>query len=108
MLPITTARFITATLLAAGSLAALAGPAQAYDRSTCNAQFGAGNVAAVDYVHADNGQAGEVDFGDGLHIGGAPTDNAVVCWSVNGKAAVVGRVYADASDGSAHVAAHIT
>jgi hypothetical protein len=95
-------------VLAAGSLAALASPAQAYDRSTCNAQFGAGNVASVDIVRQDNGQANEVDFGDGLHLGGEPLGNAVVCWSKNGKAAVVGRLYADASDGSARVSAQIT
>lgn len=89
------ARSLTAMVVAAGSVAALAGPAQAYDKGTCNDRFGAANVDEVDIVRLDTGQVGEVDFGDDLHLFGAPQGNAVVCWQHNGKVAVVGRLYAD-------------
>ena len=102
-----TARSLTAMIVAAGSVAALAGPAQAYDRNTCNEQLGVANVASVDTVRHDSGQAGEVDFGDGLHLGGAPQGDAVVCWAKSGRAVVVGRLYADPADGHAKVSAQI-
>jgi hypothetical protein len=100
-------RPLVALLVSAGAATALAGPAQAYDRSTCDQQIGASNVESVDTVRADHGQAGEVDFGDLLHLGGTPMGNAVVCWQKNGRVHVVGRLFADPSDGHAKVTAKI-
>src|SRR4051812_34643021 len=56
-------RSLTAMIVAAGSVAALAGQAQAYDGGTCNTLFGSANVASVDTVQIDSGTVGEVDFG---------------------------------------------
>lgn len=87
-----TTRSLAAAAVLAGSMTGLAAPAQAYDRGHCNWLFGAANVAGVDTVRVDGGA---VDFGDGFHLGGWPQDNAVVCWSVDGRVALAGRVYAD-------------
>jgi hypothetical protein len=85
-------RLVAAMAATVGSLALLAGPAQAYDRGNCDRAFGAANVVDVDYIRKDNGT---VDFGDILHLGGAPQGNAVVCWTAMGGVAVIGRVFAD-------------
>ena len=88
-------RSLAAIVVAGGSLVAVAGPAQAYDSGTCNGLFGAANVADVDPVLVDTGTVDMVDFGDGLHLWGAPQGTAVVCWHRDGRVAVKGRVYAD-------------
>lgn len=87
-------RVIVIAVAALSSLAA-AGPAAAYDSRTCDQKFGAGNVQDVDPIRMDTGSAGGIDLGDGLHWDGAPLGNAVVCWATLGRAAIVGRVYAD-------------
>ena len=86
-----TLRTLTTVVLATGSLASLAGPAQAYDASMCERALGAGNVYDVDLVRIDTRQ---VDFGDLPHTGtnGAPQGDAVICWAPDGRTvAVVGR-----------------
>src|SRR3712207_5680770 len=83
-----TLRALTTVVLAAGSLAALAGPAQAYDASTCEAKLFV-PVTDVDPFYM---WQGSVDFGDGWHLLGIPRGDAVVCWgggagdvSISGK-----------------------
>lgn len=88
-----------ATIAAATSaiLLAATGSAQAYDRDRCNTLFAEANVAKVEKFRAS---AGQVDFGDNPHMFGSPFGDAVVCWSVDGRVAVVGKVYADVKLGS--------
>jgi hypothetical protein len=91
-----TVRALTTGILTAGSVAALAAPAQAYDGATCaQALGGANNVFDVDPVRIDTKR---VDFGDLPHSfvgGGAPQADAVVCWGRD-RVVVVGRLFYDA------------
>ena len=87
-------RSVAAVVATVGSLACLAGPAQAYDRGTCEQKLGASNVEEVDTFAVN---VGKVDFGDLLHLSGTPLGKAVVCWGENGNVAIVGRVFADSS-----------
>jgi hypothetical protein len=83
------------TIVVAALLSAsIAREARAYDRNTCNDIFAFANVTSVDAFAIDGGAA---DFGDELHLFGAPHGTAVVCWAIDGRAAVQGRVYADDS-----------
>jgi hypothetical protein len=59
--------------------------AQAYDYWTCPSEF----RDAVDQFKAEGGGA---DFGDDLHLGGAPQGTAVVCWDGNLRNANAARV----------------
>jgi hypothetical protein len=83
---------------AVGSLVYLAGPTEAFDSGTCNNLFGAANVVRTTPFKIDTGTVGKVDFGDHLHLWGAPQGTAVVCWAMSGAVAVVGRLYADSPD----------
>jgi hypothetical protein len=83
---------LTVIAVAAGSLMSVVIPAQAFDRAHCNGLFGGANVARADTFSMN---AGRVDFGDDLHVGGAPRGTAVVCWSIDGRMALTGKVYAD-------------
>ena len=85
------ARFVSLTI-AVGAIVAWAGPARAFDYGDCYVVFAAANVARVAPVRID---AGAADFGDLLHLGGAPQGNAVICWSTDGRVAVKGLVFAD-------------
>jgi hypothetical protein len=96
---------LTAMVVAAASLATLAGPAQAYNRGSCDVLSGAANIYAVDDVNMDGGRA---DFGDRHHAGGVPWGNAVVCWARNGSAMVVGRLFADRYQGVTEPKVEIT
>jgi hypothetical protein len=91
-------RSVTATLAAVVSLTGLAGPAEAFDSNTCNTTFGPGNVRSVRQFTMDTGTLGKVDFGDHLHLFGAPQGTAVVCWHKDGPVAVRGYVFADSSE----------
>ena len=88
-------RSVTAMVAAVGSLVCLAGPAEAFDGGTCNSKFGADNVSRVATFKIDTGTIGKVDFGDHLHLGGAPQGTAVVCWQNAGAVAVVGYLFVD-------------
>lgn len=88
------ARSVAAMVATVGSLACLAGPAQAYDRGSCEQKLGAANVEEVDTIGVN---VGKVDFGDHLHLSGTPLGDAVVCWGENGNVAIVGRLFADSS-----------
>lgn len=77
------------------------------DRGDCDRAFGAANVFDVDTVRIDTGTVGMVDFGDDLHLWGAPQGDAVVCWQRNGRVLVKGRVFADTGDTNIYVYAHI-
>jgi hypothetical protein len=88
-------RALTTGVLTAGSLAALAGPAQAYTGTTCAQELGSGNVFDVDPIKIDTAR---VDFGDLPYIayragGGAPGASAVICWGNDGRVAIVGRLF---------------
>jgi hypothetical protein len=104
--------FRTLKMLAAAAMAltamsvalSVAGPAQAYDRGTCERRYGAANIEKV-YMFKMN--AGEVDFGDLGHLAGAPLGNAVVCWKTNGSVQVIGRLFADAIGYSVFVTAKL-
>jgi hypothetical protein len=95
-----TVRSLIAMLVAAGSVAALAGPAQAYDRGKCNSMMGTANVESVDSVRMNTGTLDEVDFGDDPHWLGTAEGDAVVCWNKDGRVAVRGRLFADPSAGT--------
>jgi hypothetical protein len=88
-------RLLSAMVMAAGSLVSLADPAQAYDFGDCAYLFGAANVFRADQFYIDTGWGGLVDFGDDPHLFGGPQGRAVVCWSIDGRVAIRGRVYAD-------------
>jgi hypothetical protein len=60
--------------------------AQAYDWWTCPSEF----RDAVDQFKAEGGGA---DFGDDLHLGGAPQGTAVVCWDGNVRNPNAARVF---------------
>lgn len=62
------------------------------DRSDCDRRFGAANIARVEPFRINGG---EVDFGDLLHLGGAPQGDAVVCWLNDGRVAVMGKLFSD-------------
>jgi hypothetical protein len=88
-------RALTTAILTAGSLTALAAPAQAYDEAKCAAVYGEGNVADVDPVWIDTQY---VDFGDQPHSGaggGEPQAKAVICWANDGRVAVLGQGFYD-------------
>jgi hypothetical protein len=86
------ARFlILTTIIAIAGLSANLDNAKAFDAGTCNSIFY--EVQDVDRVRAS---AGSVDFGDGWHLNGSPTGDAVICWSNwAGEVAIKGRLYAD-------------
>jgi hypothetical protein len=88
-------RSVTAMVAAVGSLVCLAGPAEAFDSGTCNNIFGPDNVDRVHTFKIDTGTVGKVDFGDHLHLWGAPQGTAVVCFQNAGAVAVKGYLYAD-------------
>jgi len=88
-------RSVTAMVAVVGSLVCLAGPAEAFDKGTCNSKFGADNVRRTTAFKIDTGTVGKVDFGDHLHLWGAPQGTAVVCWQKAGSVAVVGRLFTD-------------
>ena len=77
----------------------LAGPAQAFDSGNCNSTFGAANVIDVDQFSKDTGTSGRVDFGDHMHLGGAPQGTAVACWSSTGRVLLKGYLFSDPVDG---------
>jgi hypothetical protein len=54
--------------------------------------FGSANVSKVERFSLDGGGA---DFGDELHLAGAPQGAAIICWSIDGRVAVKGKLYAD-------------
>jgi len=79
-------RSVTAMVAVVGSLVCLAGPAEAFDSGTCNSLFGADNVRRAVPFKIDTGTVGKVDFGDHLHLWGAPQGTAVVCSNKAGAA----------------------
>jgi hypothetical protein len=87
-------RSVAALAAALASLAFFAAPAQAYDQGTCNSWHAPklGYLADVDRVKSS---VGSVDFGDGWHLGGSPTGDAVICWGSEAQVAIFGRLYAD-------------
>lgn len=64
----------------------------AYDRAVCDRMFGSANV---EKVQSFNMNKNDVDFGDEPHFGGTPHGNAVICWSIDGRVAVKGKLYSD-------------
>lgn len=88
-------RSVTAMVAAVGSLVCLASPAKAFDSGTCNSLFGADNVVRTTAFKIDTGTVGKVDFGDHLHLWGAPQGTAVVCWARSGAVAVRGYLFTD-------------
>jgi hypothetical protein len=85
-------RTVTALAVAGGLIGVSAGTAQGYGLGDCNSIFASQNVTKADTFSVDGGKA---DFGDQLHIGGVPVGTAVICWSIDGRVAVKGRLYAD-------------
>ena len=85
-------RSLAAMVVAAGWLELSAGSAEAFARANCDGLFGGANIAKVDTFKIN---AGAVDFGDNPHLAGGPQGTAVVCWSIDGRIAVLGKVYAD-------------
>jgi hypothetical protein len=93
---------------AVGWLVCLAGPVEAFDSGTCNNILGAANVVRTTTFKIDTGPAGKVDFGDHLHLWGAPQGTAVVCWARSGAIAVKGYLFTDTEYTIIRVEARIT
>jgi hypothetical protein len=93
-------RPITALAFAAGSIAAFAGAAHAFEPANCN-DLSAATVSGFNVFKVD---AGKADFGDFIHLFGAPQGNAVICWFSNGRVGVEGYVFADSLSGDPLVA----
>lgn len=62
------------------------------DRNDANQMFGSANVEKVTEFKINGGA---VDFGDELHVLGSPQGNAIVCWSIDGRVAVKGKLFSD-------------
>lgn len=62
------------------------------DRNDANVMFGSANVEKVESFKINGG---DVDFGDHLHLGGSPQGNAIIVWSIDGRAAVRGVLFSD-------------
>src|SRR3972149_8707504 len=101
-------RSVTAMVAAVGWLVCLAGPAEAFDSGTCNSLFGADNVRGATAFKIDTGTVGKVDFGDHLHLWGAPQGTAVVCWALSGAVAVGGGLFTDTQGEIINAEARIT
>lgn len=84
-----------AMMVAAGTVLVGMPAAAAMDRGDCERLFAAANVQRVVQFSIDRQGA---DFGDELHLGGAPLGKAVICWSIDGRIAVRGRLYAHDRD----------
>jgi hypothetical protein len=93
-------RPITALAFAAGSIATFAVTAQAFEPGNCN-DLSSGAVSGFNVFKVD---AGKADFGDLIHLFGAPQGDAVICWFSSGKVGVEGRVFADSLSGEPLVA----
>lgn len=91
-------RWAAALVAGVAALAWLAGPAEAFDGRTCDSIYGVGNVERVLQFKIDTGFVGKVDFGDHLHLFGAPQGTAVVCFQEARGVAVVGRAFGDSSE----------
>ena len=101
-------RSVAAMVAVVGALVCLVGPAEAFDRGTCDSLFGADNVRGATPFKIDTGTDGKVDFGDHLHLWGAPQGTAVVCFQKAGAVAVVGRLFIDSPDEAIFAKAEIT
>lgn len=62
------------------------------DKSDCDRIFGSANIEKIETFRINGGR---VDFGDDLHVAGQPLGDAVVCWSIDGRVAVKGRLFSD-------------
>jgi hypothetical protein len=54
--------------------------------------FGSANVEKVEQFKMN---FGKVDFGDHPHLGGQAQGDAIICWSIDGRAAVKGVLFSD-------------
>jgi hypothetical protein len=88
-------RTAAAALAAAAFIGTTAGPAQAYDRGTCNGIYGAQNVDVAAQFTIETGTAGNFDFGDDLHLFGEPRGTAVVCSTHDGRVRLIGKGFPD-------------
>lgn len=85
--------FLTTCLMTLATFAGFGtGVAHAYDERDCDRMFGS---ADVEKVRKFNLNRNLVDFGDELHLGGVPQGHAVICWSIDGRVAVKGKLYSD-------------
>lgn len=78
-----------------GSLGLGAGATYAHDRSDCDRMFASANVEKVKTFKANTNN---VDFGDEPHFANAPVGDAVICWSIDGRVGVRGKLYSDNND----------
>jgi len=62
------------------------------NRNDCDRIFGSANIEKVE-IFMMNG--GVVDFGDEPHLAGQPQGDAIICWSIDGRVAVIGKLYSD-------------
>jgi hypothetical protein len=62
------------------------------DINDCNQKFGATNIAKVETFKINTGS---VDFGDHAHLLGEPFGDAVICWLIDGRVAVMGKLFSD-------------
>jgi hypothetical protein len=93
-------RPIMASAIVAGSITAFAGTARAFEPGNCN-DISSSAVNAFNVFKTDSGRA---DFGDELHLFGAPQGDAIICWFSGGRVGVEGRLYADSLSGEPVVA----
>lgn len=78
--------------LSAAALVSGAGFASRYNKDDCALIFGSANVEKVKSFKIE---AGKVDFGDDFHVFGSPQGKAVLCWSIDGRVAIKGKLYSD-------------
>jgi hypothetical protein len=69
-----------------------AGQVRAYGAGQCTTLFAQANVEKTTQFSIN---AGHADFGDDPHALGGPGGTAVICWSIDGRVAITGKLYAD-------------
>ena len=66
------------------------------DRNDANQMFGSANVESViQFKLPSDSSPGTVDFGDEPHLAGQPVGTAIICWALDGRVAVKGKLYSD-------------
>ena len=62
------------------------------NRADANEIFGSANIEKLRFFKIS---AGDVDFGDHIHIAGTPQGSAIIVWSIDGRVAVKGLLFSD-------------
>ena len=93
-------RPITTLAIVAGSIFTVAGTARAFGPGNCSDL----SSRAVDAFNTFKVDGGGADFGDELHMFGAPQGDAIICWFSGGRVGIEGKLFADSLSGEPLVA----